>query len=85
MDETFAFSEHAVERMRSRKISDSEIRIAINNPDNVIQETNCKTVYHKILSEKGSKILIRVFMNTCKDPKLIITAYKTSKIDKYEY
>lgn len=34
--------------MRSRGISYSEIRIAINNSDNVIKETVCKTVYQKI-------------------------------------
>jgi len=29
-------------------------------------------------------IMLRVFVNRCKEPDLIITAYKTTKIDKYE-
>lgn len=71
--------------MRSRGISDSEIKIAINNPNRVIEETDCKSIYQKIIIENHLKVMLCVFMNTCKDPNLVITAYKTSKIDKYEY
>lgn len=85
MDAIYSFSKHAIERIRSRGISYSEIRIAINNPDSIIKKTDCKTIYHKIILENQSEILLRVFMNTCKNPNLVITAYKTSKIDKYEH
>jgi len=38
-----------------------------------------------MISENDEKKLLRIFVNTCKEPNLIITAYKTSKIDKYEH
>ena len=37
--------------------------------------------YNNISIEKP--YLLRVFVNTCKEPWLIITVYKTSKIEKY--
>ena len=85
MTEKFTFSKHAKERMSSRGISDTMIGNAINNPDKIIFDAECKRIYHKILIEDQPKILLRVFVNTCKKPALVITAYKTSKIDKYEY
>ena len=85
MIERFTFSKHAKERMKNRGISDSMIGNAINHPDRIIEETECKRIYHKFLVENQTKILLRVFVNACKKPALVITAYKTSKIDKYEY
>ena len=40
-------------------------------------------VYQKMDIQNGNTYLIRVFVNTCKDPEVIITAYRTSKIEKY--
>jgi len=41
---------------------------------------------HKDLSvnyEIRKIVLMRVFINTCKEPGVVITVYKTSKIEKY--
>lgn len=84
MTEKFTFSIHARERMRSRGITATMVENAINHPDRIIDETECKRIYHKILVENQSNLLLRVFVNRCKEPTLVITAYKTSKIDKYE-
>ena len=84
MSKKIIFSNHARERMASRGISESEVNEAMANPDRIIDEAECKQVFQKISGGKNKKIL-RVFVNTCKEPSLIITAYKTSKIDKYEY
>jgi len=85
MIEKITFSKHAEERMRSRGITDSMVRNAIKNPDAIVVEAECKRIYHKILFDGQSKMLLRVFINPCKEPPMLITAYKTSKIDKYEY
>lgn len=76
-------SKHAIQRMKSRKISSAEVMEVINYPDNVINEP-CKKIFQKKISKNNSLYLYRVFVNTCKDPELIITVYKTSKIEKYE-
>jgi hypothetical protein len=61
------------------------VLFALQNPDAVIKESDCKHIYQKVIEEKDSKYLFRVFINIRKSPNLIIPAYKTSKIDKYEY
>lgn len=51
MTEKFTFSKHAKERMKDRGISNSMIGNAINHPDRIIEETECKRIYHKIMVE----------------------------------
>lgn len=69
--------------MKSRNISSAEVMDVMQHPDEVLKET-CKRVFQKKISKNNSLYLYRVFVNTCKDPELIITVYKTSKIEKYE-
>lgn len=85
MNKEFAFSKHAIERCKTRNIYEKEVYSAIRYPDSVINESDCKRIFHKLIEENNTTVLLRVFVNTCKEPNLIITAYKTSKKDKYEY
>ena len=80
-----SYSKHALERLSSRGISKSLVAQTIESPDSVINQTECKQVYHKVFQEGRNMKMLRVFVNHCKDPILVITAYKTTKIDKYEH
>jgi len=84
MTEKYSFSKHAEERMKSRGISDSMVMDVIKNPEKVIKESACMIIFQKVLKEDQDIYMLRVFVNRCKEPDLIITAYKTTKIDKYE-
>jgi len=79
----FIFSKHAIKRIQDRNIDEEIISLIIQNPDSIIEVSDCKHIYQKKLQENDSKYLYRVFLNVCKNPNLIITAYKTSNIDKY--
>ena len=65
----YSFSKHSLEQIKLRNLKRSIITDVIENPDKIIDD-NLNSVIHQI--------------NTFKDPSLVITAYKTSKIDKYE-
>lgn len=85
MKSPYTFSVHAKERMKARGISESDVLNALKQPDSIVHEHDCKEIVHRMISENGEKKLLRIFVNTCKEPNLIITAYKTSKIEKYEH
>jgi len=73
------FTKHALERIRIRNITKEEIFDTINNPD---KETNDS--FGNIIVQKVEKnYLLRVFYYIEKNSKIVITAYKTSKLDKY--
>ena len=77
------FSKHALERMRQREITQNQVRTVIRKPDSVV-ETGDRSIYQSLMeSESGNTYLYRVFVNTKKEPNLVITVYKTSKVEKY--
>lgn len=75
----FDFSKHALLQMNLRNISQSEVINVLQNPDKINTENEIH-IYQ--LVQLG--YLYRVFVNPIKNPKLVITVYKTSKINKYE-
>jgi len=79
-----AFSKHAKERIKDRHLDIEMIRLVLDEPDSILKDSECKQIYQKLIKE-DTKYLYRVFVNICKQPNVVITAYKTSKIDKYEY
>ena len=73
------FTKHALERMKARGITKEEVIEIITNPDKEIHDSYRNTIAHRVIK----KYLLRVFYRIEKDSKIVITAYKTSKIDKY--
>ena len=73
------FTKHALERMRIRGITKEEVIDAITNPEKEINDSHGNIITHKV----KKKYLLRVFYYIEEDSKIVITAYKTSKIDKY--
>ena len=78
----YQFSIHCLERILKRNITSEMVLWTIENPLQKIVE-NELTIYQNIFIENEKKYLLRVFVNENKIPPLIITAYKTSKLEKY--
>lgn len=76
----FEFSKHAKAQMKVRGIKKSLVENILANPEQIVTQ-NDKWIYQSISDDK--KYLVRVFINPNKNPKLVITVYKTSKIVKY--
>ena len=80
----FKYSKHALEQIRNRHLDKKIIGNSLSKLDKQIKDTSGLTVYHKLAQENGKHYLYRVFVNHDKKPPLVVTVYKTSKIDKYE-
>jgi hypothetical protein len=78
-----AYSQHFLYQIQSRGITLKDIEDVLNNPDSIITEENL-TMYQKLITENSKPYLLRIFVNEVKDPPLAVTAYKTSKINKYK-
>lgn len=79
------FSNHALQRMENRNISKEIVLKVIDTPDSVSLQNDSVAVYSKIVEIDSKTYLYRVFVNSEKIPTLIITAYRTSKFEKYGY
>ena len=72
------YSLHATQRMRERGIDSSDIELALSKPDRITQLEQEKRAIKKI----GDRALIVIFRET-NGMIVIITAFVTSKTDKY--
>ncbi len=80
----YNFSKHAIEQMERRSLSKTTVDVVLFEPESIIKSDDCVSVFQKIVAEDKNNYLYRVFVNMCKKPPLIITAYKISKVRKYE-
>ena len=76
------FSKHALEQMKVREIRLEIAQSVLAGPQQIITETD-KKIYQSIINFEDGEYLVRVIVNIEKDPNLVITVYKTSKIKKY--
>ena len=77
----YKISKHCLEQIILRGITKDQIEAVLNNPGSILKQDDEITVYQSLTSD--GNFLIRIFVNIVKDPCLVITAYKTSKIGKY--
>ncbi|HOI70612.1 MAG TPA: DUF4258 domain-containing protein [Methanothrix sp.] len=76
---TIIFIQHASDRLKERGISPEAIEETIRNPDYLDFGDEKRRVAQKLMSGK----LLRVIYEDEKDAIVIISAYSTSKIEKY--
>ena len=79
------FSEHAREQMSRRGINYRTVLMVVSQPDQTIVDHEEPTIiiYQSLIKEDNQMFLLRVFVNREKQPNMIITLYKTTKISKY--
>jgi len=76
------YSAHSLEQMALRGIDKTLTDLILLKPDQVIQQENL-TVYQSLIKQNNKNYLIRIFVNLQKLPPLVVTVYKTSRIQKY--
>jgi hypothetical protein len=69
--------------MERRKISVDLVESVLNNPQQVISEKEGRKAYQSKIDVDGRAFLLRVIVVDDVEPAVVITVYKTSKIDKY--
>ncbi|MFM5983957.1 MAG: DUF4258 domain-containing protein [Sphaerospermopsis kisseleviana] len=80
----YQISRHAQTEMERRKISVSLVESVLENPQQILLEREGRKVYQsKIDFGTGKLFLLRVIVADDVDPTVVITVYRTSKIEKY--
>jgi len=80
----FRLSNHAVEEMEQRRIPLPLLETVLKNPQQVILEKSGKKAYQSQVDFGSGKIfLLRAIVADNVEPPVVITVYRTSKIEKY--
>lgn len=70
---------HAADQMRERQISTEHVRAVLAQPEQVIPVRPGRVVAQQVIGD----YLLRVFVDVDRNPPEVVTAYRTTKIDKY--
>lgn len=79
----FVFSRHAREEVARRAIPMGIVVDVLRNPDQTIALTNSRRVFQSRVTIDDKLCLVRVIVDVRDDAQLVVTAYRTSKLDKY--
>jgi hypothetical protein len=80
----FRLSRHAEEEMVRRQISRQLVESVLENPEQRLAEPGGKQIFQsRYRSEDGRMYLLRAIVNMLREPAVVVTLYRTSKIDKY--
>jgi hypothetical protein len=81
---SFRYSRHALEEMTRRGISQRMVDDVLANPQQIVDTPDGKKAYQSQVDFGGGRIfLVRAIVAEDVDPNLVVTVYRTSKINKY--
>jgi hypothetical protein len=81
--EAAVLSPHAAREIARRGLPAAEVRKAIVNPAQTVPVRTGRIALHHRYVEGGREYLLRIFVDIDRDPPVIVTLYRTSKIEKY--
>ena len=78
-------TDHAREQMEKRGILETHVRTLLGKPQDTRPVRRGRIVVQGMISvgEPPSDYLLRVFLDVDRSPPEVVTAYRTSKIEKY--
>ena len=79
----YRLSIHAQEEIGRRSIPAAVLEAVLANPDQVVAEMGAVKAYQSKCEIGGKIFLLRVLVDDSVDPAVAVTAYRTSKIEKY--
>ena len=81
----FVFTDHAHSELARRGISEDQVKAVLAKPEQSESVRKGRTVYQSKLSsgELPKEYILRVFVDVDRNPPQVVTAYRTSKIEKY--
>ena len=76
-------SRHADNQLKERKISSKKVIEAVKNPTKVFLQSNNRYKAVKSMRRRNKKYLLVVIYDATDSDKEVVTAFITSKINKY--
>ena len=79
----YRLSTHAKEEIERRKIPQGLVESVVEKPDQIVLERGPLKAYQSKRDIGGKMFLVRVIVDDGVDPAVVVTVYRTTKIEKY--
>ena len=82
-NDEYVITDHAYFEMKRRNISPELVKQVLSNPEQRISVRKGRDVFQSRIHDQDGLYLFRVVVDVDRRPFEVVTAYRTSKIDKY--
>ncbi len=74
-----------MEFAREEKVEQAEAELTLTNPDKIVPGEPPRMIYQRIYLDKmlGQEMLMRLVVEEREKERVIVTIYKTSRLEKY--
>ncbi len=79
----YRLSQHARQEIERRRIPLDLLGAVLENPDQIVPERGVTKAYQSKCEIGGKMFLLRAIVDDSVDPAVVVTAYRTTKIEKY--
>lgn len=79
----YRLSHHARQEMERRRIPLALLEAVLAAPHQVVPEKGRVKAYQSKYEIRGKMFLLRVMVDDSVEPAVVVTAYRTTKIEKY--
>ncbi len=80
---SFQFSKHVEEEAARRGIPWTAVEAVLATPEQMVSELGTVLCYQSRMTINAKPYLVRVMVEEGKQPPVVVTVYRTSKIGKY--
>ncbi len=79
----FVLTAHAISELARRGLDEAIVRQVLTDPEQRVVVRPGRELAQSRIELAGRRYLLRVFIDVDRSPAEVVTAYRTSKIDKY--
>lgn len=81
--QNYVFTDHARFEMKRRGLEEDLVAKVLRNPDQRLWVRPGRVVLQSRVAVEGKTCLVRVFVDIDWQPAEVVTAYRTSRVEKY--
>lgn len=79
----YIITEHAQAELKRRQITLAVLQDVLERPQQIVAAKQGRKAYQSKIEFTGQLYLVRAIVDDSVEPGVVITVYRTSKIDKY--
>jgi hypothetical protein len=81
--DTYVITDHAAFEIKRRNISREIIKQILSHPEQLITAGKGRHIFQSRIQVEDGRYLFRIIVDVDQKPAEVVTAYRTSKIEKY--
>ncbi len=79
----YRVSDHARQEIERRRIPLALLEGVLEKPNQAVPERGNTRAYQSTVEISGKMFLLRIIVDDSVDPAVVVTAYRTTKVEKY--